>query len=57
VNVGTIRCHGNNEKLCETLGREYGTVFYPDSVEKGTGLVSEISMINHLSVSLKMCLN
>ncbi|XP_052812519.1 dnaJ homolog subfamily C member 10-like [Mya arenaria] len=39
VNVGTMDCHGNNEKLCETLGREYGTVFYADgTVEKGHGL-------------------
>lgn len=40
MNVGSVDCHGNNEKLCETLGREYGTVFYEEKVEKRAGLVS-----------------
>ncbi|WAR10004.1 DJC10-like protein [Mya arenaria] len=43
VNVGTMDCHGNNEKLCETLGREYGTVFYADGTEITTLVAQEVA--------------
>lgn len=40
VNVGTIDCHGKNADLCESLGHDYGTVFYQyGEVKKGEGLV------------------
>ncbi|XP_041374273.1 dnaJ homolog subfamily C member 10-like [Gigantopelta aegis] len=44
VQVGLVDCH-SNPKLCEKLGRDYGTYFYPaGNVKRGEGL--EISSLD-----------